>query len=220
MIGVVKVTMWERRKIGERYGGVNERMNRRKWFEISFFFFFSFLSHQVYLSFSLHFGSLFFLTLLLIRLLSLSSPLSVVRILPLAISCSIFCLTAMCLFQDVSSFSQFPALPKFISCCYREPLNEQKEEGLPMKTRSNVPRKDAYAFNFAGDSTREITVTLTLERKDKARGVFPRIVFKRCVCTPTRLFITPAENCSRRASCYNLQRQTADNNDMITVSNA
>ena len=67
-----------------------------------------------------------------------------------------------------------------------------------------------------GDSTRELT--LTLERKDKARGVFLRIVFKRCICTPTGLFITPAENCTHRASCDNLQRQNAaDNNDMNNV---
>lgn len=172
--------------------------------------FFFFLSHQVYLSFSLHFSSFFFPNSFAHSFTFLSSEFFLWQV-----SRALFSVWLRCVFSKT-------LVPFLNSLCFRNLFHaaifyEQKEEGTVDETRSNVPRKDAYACNFAGDSTREITVTLTLERKDKARGVFLRIVFKRCICTPTRLFITPAENCSRRASCYNLQRQTADNNDMNSV---
>lgn len=172
MIGVIKVAMWERRKIGQRYDDVGERMNRGKRSEISFFFFF-FYRTKYTLAFLFHFSSFFLPNFFARSFTFLSSEFFLWQV----VSCSIFCLTAMCLFQDVSSFSQFSVLPKFISCCYRE-LLRTKGGATVDETRSNVPRKDAYACNFAGDSTREITVTLTLERKDKARGVFLRIVFQ------------------------------------------
>ena len=94
---------------------------------------------------------------------------------------------------------------------------ERAEELTPTveKTRSNVVRKRAYACNFAGET--EIADVKSLSHwhqnwKIRHAAIFLRIVFKRCICTPTALFITPAENCSHRANCYNLQRRTADNN--------